>query len=732
MVLLFSTPVAAQIQVSGVLDAGKNAGASVLVGERGFSVILPLDLNEDFPSFGVSGCNADPARCIPGATLPVTVFVPDITVTATLDGATYRSGCGSCTTSFFYQTSGSVTLPPLAPTATATGRFTITGFLGPQDQPRVNFTGAGTVTLYLHSPGSAGWPNSWWVDRAVLRLDSPLPEPWMSVDVGIVGTPGSTTGTVASDGLGQFTVDGSGSDIWGTSDAFQFAFAHPAGGDIVARVDSETAANPFAKAGVMMRSSFSADASNVLLDVKPDGGVEFMARAVAGMPTTFIAGGNAEFPVWLKLSRTDQQVTASISRDGQAWEIVGSIGSVPAGFTGLAVTSHDPSMLNRAMFSQVSVGDNPNEPLPTGWLQADVGAVSLSGSAIVDGSEVAVSADGADIWGTADAFHYVYQQFTNDGAIVARVSTLQNTSPYAKAGVMIRQSATAGSAHALVDVKPDGGIEFLVRTANGAETSFVAGGFQAMPTWLRLARSGQTFTAAVSMDGTSWVAIGSADLPGFNVFATAGLAVTSHNTGSLTTATFDSIAVTQSQAVPVPWGTSNVGATGLQGSALWNAGAFTVKGAGADIWGTTDGFMFVLQHRNTDPATLSARVVSETDTNPYAKAGLMLRNGFNVANAAFVMIDLKPNGEIEVLQRSADGGEVTYLGGAAVGLGTYLRLQRTGSTVELSYSADGAAWTTVATTTVSIPATADIGLAVTSHDTTQLNTAVFDQVTGPR
>jgi len=40
-------------------------------------------------------------------------------------------------------------------------------------------------------------------------------------------------------------------------------------------------------------------------------------------------------------------------------------------------------------------------------------------------------------------------------------------------------------------------------------------------------------------------------------------------------------------------------------------------------------------------------------------------------------------------------------------------------------------WTTVATTTASIPANAAIGLVVTSHDTSQLNTAVFDDVTGP-
>src|SRR6476660_3922864 len=226
--VLFSTPAAAQIQVSGVLDGGKNAGGSVLVGERGFSVVLPLNLNDDFLTFGTSGCNGDPLRCIPGATLNVSVFVPDTTLPITLDGANYRTGCFSCDTGFFYQTSGSVTLPPLSPTATATGRFTITGFVSPPGKGTLSFSGAGTVTLSLHSPGTPGFPNSWWVDRAVLRLDSPLPEPWLSIDVGAVGTAGHTTGTVSSDGVGQFTVDGAGGDIWGTSDAFQFGFAYPA------------------------------------------------------------------------------------------------------------------------------------------------------------------------------------------------------------------------------------------------------------------------------------------------------------------------------------------------------------------------------------------------------------------------------------------------------------------------------------------------------------------------
>jgi len=234
------------------------------------------------------------------------------------------------------------------------------------------------------------------------------------------------------------------------------------------------------------------------------------------------------------------------------------------------------------------------------------------------------------------------------------------------------------------------------------------------------------------MDGTSWTEVGSVTLPASTDFSfgMAGLAVTSHDPGAVTTAMFDSITVAQAQAIPIPWNQLDVGAVGTPGVAQYDAGTFIVKGAGSDIWGTGDSFMFVFQPKNTDPSTLTARVVSESNTSPYAKAGVMLRNGTN-ASAAFVLIDMKPNGEIEVLQRSADGDPVSYLGGVTAGLGTFLRLQRTGSTVVVSYSADGGAWTPLVTTTAAIPANATIGLAVTSHDVNQLNTATFDSITGP-
>jgi hypothetical protein len=71
----------------------------------------------------------------------------------------------------------------------------------------------------------------------------------------------------------------------------------------------------------------------------------------------------------------------------------------------------------------------------------------------------------------------------------------------------------------------------------------------------------------------------------------------------------------------------NIGATGLNGGATYNDGAFIVTGAGADIWGTADAFNFV--HQASSSPMLSARIVSLTNTNAFAKAGLMIRQGLD-------------------------------------------------------------------------------------------------------
>jgi hypothetical protein len=208
------------------------------------------------------------------------------------------------------------------------------------------------------------------------------------------------------------------------------------------------------------------------------------------------------------------------------------------------------------------------------------------------------------------------------------------------------------------------------------------------------------------------------------------MAVTSHAPGTATTATFDSISLAAVVSLPPGWSSADIGSTGLVGSAVDDNGTFTVRGAGADIWGTSDAFRLVYQFDLT--GTVSARVISETDTNPYAKAGLMLRQDV-VSGSPFVMLDMKPSGELEFLYRPAKDQPVMFGGGAQAAFGAFLRLEQaiapTGdlATITASYSLDGTSWIVVTTLQTSVDMRL-AGLAVTSHDTSVLNTAVFDHV----
>jgi hypothetical protein len=185
----------------------------------------------------------------------------------------------------------------------------------------------------------------------------------------------------------------------------------------------------------------------------------------------------------------------------------------------------------------------PPPGVPAGWSTSDLGAVGVAGSASETSGTFTVAGSGADIWGTADAFRYAYQQVTGDTTMVARVATVQNVNVWTKAGVMIRQSLDAGSSQASMFVTPGKGLSFQRRpTAGGTSLSTTVAG--AAPEWVKVSLSGQTVTASVSSDGASWTTIGQETIA-FSGPIYVGLAVTSHDNTRAATATFDSVGVTQ-------------------------------------------------------------------------------------------------------------------------------------------------------------------------------------------
>jgi beta-galactosidase len=180
--------------------------------------------------------------------------------------------------------------------------------------------------------------------------------------------------------------------------------------------------------------------------------------------------------------------------------------------------------------------------LPSQFTNADVGSVGLPGSASYCGGLFTISGSGADIWGTADAFQfvYVYVPISTNCDVRARVVSVHDTSSNAKGAVMIRQSLAANSSHAMADVEPSAGIEFIWRNGTGtsAASSVVSG---TAPNWVRLTRTNNTFTAYWSPDGNSWTQIGTPTNINMAVGAYIGLAVCAHNNAVLCTSVLDNV-----------------------------------------------------------------------------------------------------------------------------------------------------------------------------------------------
>lgn len=174
------------------------------------------------------------------------------------------------------------------------------------------------------------------------------------------------------------------------------------------------------------------------------------------------------------------------------------------------------------------------------WQNEDIGDVGAAGSAAESDGTWTINASGADIWNTTDEFHFVYQSLSGDGQIIARVVSVENTNSWAKAGVMIRETLDGDSAHAMMVVTPGNGTAFQRRTTTGGSSDHTAGSAVTAPYWVKLVRSGNTFTGYESPDGSTWTQVDSVSITmAADVYI--GLAVTSHSDGDICTAEIDTV-----------------------------------------------------------------------------------------------------------------------------------------------------------------------------------------------
>lgn len=154
----------------------------------------------------------------------------------------------------------------------------------------------------------------------------------------------------------------------------------------------------------------------------------------------------------------------------------------------------------------------PEQPV-THFPNVDVGSPQLAGSATPAGSGWDLSAGGVDIWEKADQFHFVFQEISGDFDIAVRVESFTPAHLYSKAGLMIRESLDAASAHVMFFVfsndKPRNNnlgayeMQFRPKPGDNCQAIYPAVRPPAPPefpaaypnSWLRVARRGNQFSA---------------------------------------------------------------------------------------------------------------------------------------------------------------------------------------------------------------------------------------------
>ena len=183
--------------------------------------------------------------------------------------------------------------------------------------------------------------------------------------------------------------------------------------------------------------------------------------------------------------------------------------------------------------------------LPVGWKNQDVGTPALRGSANFSAGVYSLSGSGADIWDYADSFHFAWQSFTGDGQITARVISQDNTNSWAKAGVMIRDSLTPASAHAMMVMTPGNGAAFQWRLLNSSNSGNQNITGIAAPYWVRIVRQGNLLSGYRSSNGTTWTLLGSQTITNLSATAYFGLVVTSHNGGAIANVKFDNVTISK-------------------------------------------------------------------------------------------------------------------------------------------------------------------------------------------
>ena len=565
---------------------------------------------------------------------------------------------------------------------------------------------------------------------------TPAAPTWSSGDIGAVAAAGSFTDNGTS-----LTITGSGADIWGTADEFQFAYRALSGdGTMTARVTSLSNGNSWSKVGLMVRETSAANSRHGTMYLGAGKGASFQYRTNNGGTT---AGDNGDLvttiPRWIRIERVGNIVRGYFSPDGVTWTLRGTVTftALPASvLIGVAYTSHADGTVGNATLDNISITTAtpppPDTTAPTVPANLQATAVSTSRIDLTWGAST-------DTGGSGLAN---YRVFRNGGATpIATVTTTSYSDTGLAASTQYTYTVRAvdGASNVSADSTP---ASATTQSPQAPDTTPPSVPQNVQATAVGASRIDLTWSASTDTGGSG--------LAGYRIFRDGGaspiatVTTTSYSNTNLAANTGYSYQVraydnasNESASSPAAsattgaapsWSDGDIGAVAAAGSFTDNGSALTITGSGADIWGTADEFHFAYRPLSGD-GTLTARVTSITNGNVWSKVGLMIRESV-AANSRHATIYLGAGKGSSFQYRVNNGGSSGGDNGDLVTtIPRWIRIQRQGNTLVGFISSDGVTWTQRgAMTLAGLPASVLIGVAYTSHVDGTIGSASLDNV----
>ena len=177
------------------------------------------------------------------------------------------------------------------------------------------------------------------------------------------------------------------------------------------------------------------------------------------------------------------------------------------------------------------------------------------------GQQFGISGAGADLFSHSDAYSTIYLKgaVATTSTIDTKVVSQQGLTGFGKAGIIVRNDATGSGTTpegVILFASPSGGIQLEWTNDGGTFVNAVtpANGTNpfALPVWLKLERTGDSYTGYYSNDGKGWYTVGTATVSAQAATQDAGIFVTSHATGTLAQVVFDGLTAVDGAVAPPP------------------------------------------------------------------------------------------------------------------------------------------------------------------------------------